>query len=281
MSRDHEVVLASMNVHGGRGADGTPFDVTAACRSLGADIIALQEAWHADGQPDSVAETAHGLGAQLIRADLVTDTNLNDLRIASETIPGRFGLALLTTLPVAGCEVAGLGRAPGDTAPRVAQLVTVAMPGEGRLRVANTHLTHRFTSPAQLLRLVRLLAGSNVPTVIVGDLNMPGPLTGLAVGYRQLVRGRTFPAHRPFVQLDHVLASREVAGIRGEVLPAAGSDHLAIRTRLRCGTPGPDPRGGARGREPAGPGEAPPRPGEVSCAIGSETLASCCSLRVL
>ena len=233
VNRDHDVVLASMNVHGGSAADGTPFDLAAACRSLGADIIALQEAWHADGQPDPVAAVARTLGARLIRADLMTGTSLNRLRIAEEPVPARFGLALLTTLPVAECEMADLGRAPGDAAPRMAQLVTLVMPGGGGLRVVNTHLTHRFTSPVQLLRLVRRLAQSKVPTVIAGDLNMPGPVTGLAAGYRQLVRGRTFPADRPFVQLDHVLATRHVTDRGGEVLPPAGSDHLAVRTRLR------------------------------------------------
>jgi len=41
----------------------------------------------------------------------------------------------------------------------------------------------------QLVRLTRLLAASTVPTVIAGDLNMPGPVTGLAVGYAPAVNG--------------------------------------------------------------------------------------------
>jgi endonuclease/exonuclease/phosphatase family metal-dependent hydrolase len=86
-----------------------------------------------------------------------------------------------------------------------------------------------------LLRLVRLLRPDSVPTVIVGDLNMPGPVSGLAVGYFPAVNGRTFPAHRPLVQLDHMLASRGVTARDGEVATPAGSDHLPIRARLRLG----------------------------------------------
>lgn len=232
MTGDREVVVASMNAHGGRRADGMPFDLEAACHRFQADIIALQETWHANGEPDPIAEIARGLGAQVLRDDLVTGTSLRELNIATETAGGRWGLALLTTLPVVGCEVVRLGRAPGDPVLRGAQLVTVEVGGSG-LRIANTHLTHRCMSPVQLLSLVRRLAISDVPTVIVGDLNMPGPVTGLAAGYRLVVTGRTFPANLPLVQLDHVLAGRGVTGHCGEVLPPAGSDHLPIRARLR------------------------------------------------
>src|SRR5437899_2235254 len=101
VSGDPGVVLASLNLHGGRGGDRAPFDVAAACLSLKADIIVLQEAWCPDGHPDSVAEAGDAIGAQLIRADLATGTDLRRLRIAPDTARGRWGLAALTTLPVA------------------------------------------------------------------------------------------------------------------------------------------------------------------------------------
>jgi endonuclease/exonuclease/phosphatase family metal-dependent hydrolase len=227
------MILASMNLHGGRGADGTPFDVVAVCRQLKADMIVLQEAWWPAGQPDPVAEAAQALGAQLLRTGLVTDTDLRSLAIARDLRHGRLGLAVLTTLPVTGYEVADLGRTPGDKVGRAAQLVTVTTPAGASLRVANTHLTHRLLSPVQLVRLTRRLAASTVPTVIAGDLNMPGPVSGLAVGYAPAVNGKTFPAGRPLVQLDHMLTSRAVRAGDGKVLPPAGSDHLPIRACLR------------------------------------------------
>jgi len=227
------MILASMNLHGGRGADGTPFDVVTACRELKADVIVLQEAWWPAGQPDPVAEAAQALGAQLLRTELVTDTDLHSLAIARDLRHGRLGLAVVTALPVTGYEVADLGQTPGDKIGRAAQLVTVTTPAGASLRVANTHLTHRLLSPVQLVRLTRRLAASTVPTVIAGDLNMPGPVSGLAVGYTPAVHGRTFPAHRPLLQLDQMLTSRAVRAGDGQVLPPAGSDHLPIRACLR------------------------------------------------
>lgn len=231
-SQNGDLVLASLNVHGGRGADGTPFDIQAACRRFSADLIVLQEAWHRDGLPDPVAEAAEALGLQAIRAHLV-HSDLRALNIARDPAPGRWGLAVLTTLPVISSELVDLGSVPGDPISRAALVVTVRAPGGASLRVANAHLTHRFFSPVQLVRLVCRLAASEIPTVIVGDLNMPGPVTALAVGYSPGVSGRTFPAQCPLVQLDHLLTRGEVRACDGEVLPPVGSDHLPIRARLR------------------------------------------------
>ena len=227
------MILASMNLRGGRGADSTPFDVVTACRELKADMIVLQEAWWPASQPDLVADAAQVLGARLLRTEMLTDTDRRSLASARDLRHGRLGLAVVTTLPVAGYEVADLGRTPGDKVSRAAQLVTVSTPGGASLRAVNTHLTHRLLSPVQLVRLTRLLAASTVPTVIAGDLNMPGPVTGLAVGYAPAVNGRTFPAEGPLLQLDHILTSRGVRARDGQVLPPAGSDHLPIRARLR------------------------------------------------
>ena len=233
MTTNTETILASLNTHGGRGADGRPYDLEAACRQFKADIIVLQEVWRPHSGPDPVADIAAALGAEMLRENLVDDTSLRSFGIADEPGRGQWGLATLTTVPVTGYEVVDLGRIAGDATPRAAQLVTVELPGRGPLRIANTHLTYRLLSPVQLLRLVRRLDAGDIPTVIAGDLNMPAPLTGLAAGYAQAVSGRTFPAHRPLLQLDHILASRQVARCGGEVLPPAGSDHLPVRARLR------------------------------------------------
>jgi endonuclease/exonuclease/phosphatase family metal-dependent hydrolase len=233
MSGDQELILASLNTHGGRGADGVAYDLEAACRQLKADVIVLQEVWHARGEADPADVIASALGAQAIRADLRSDIDLRSMAISAETARGRWGLAVLTTMPVAHYAVTDLGRTPGDPTPRMAQLVTLEMPGGGKLRVANTHLTHMFASPVQLVRLVLHLAADDVPTVIAGDLNMPMPVTGLAAGYAPAVIGRTYPAARPRVQLDHILADRRVTRSGGEVLGPAGSDHLPVRARLR------------------------------------------------
>jgi len=173
-----ETILASLNTHGGRGADGRPYDLEAACRQFKADIIVLQEVWRPHSGPDPVADIAAALGAEMLRENLVDDTSLRSFGIADEPGRGQWGLATLTTVPVTGYEVVDLGRIAGDATPRAAQLVTVELPGRGPLRIANTHLTYRLLSPVQLLRLVRRLDAGDIPTVIAGDLNMPAPLTG-------------------------------------------------------------------------------------------------------
>ena len=233
MRSSTETVLASLNTHGGRDADGRRYDLEAACRQFKADIIVLQEVWRPHDEPNPVEELAVALGTEPLWTDLIRDVNLASVGIADERARGRWGLATLTTAPVLEFEVTDLGRIPGDLAPRAAQLVTVELPGRGPLRIVNTHLTYRLLSPVQLIRLVRRLVLDDIPTVIAGDLNMPLPVTGLAAGYAPAVSGRTYPAGRPLLQLDHILASRRVARRGGEVLPPAGSDHLPVRARLR------------------------------------------------
>jgi endonuclease/exonuclease/phosphatase family metal-dependent hydrolase len=227
------MILASLNLHGGRRADGTPFDVVAACRQLKADMILLQEAWWPADRPDPVAAAARALGHRILRADLVAGADLRGLGIAADASRGQWGLAVLTALPVTGYEVADLGPTPGERMSRAAQLVTVTTPDGASLRVVNTHLTYLLFSPVQLVRLTRRLAAGTAPTVIAGDLNMPGPVSGLAVGYSPAVNGRTYPAHRPLLQLDQMLTSGGVRATDGRVLPPVGSDHLPIRACLR------------------------------------------------
>lgn len=244
------ITLASLNLHGGLTSQGTPFDVAEACHRLKADVITLQEAWRPEAHPDAVTEVAAVLGAEVRHRGLARNTNRARLGVGSDQGTGTWGLAVLTMLPVIGYHEIELGRAPGDPIGRAAQVLTLATPGGTALRVVNTHLTHRFSSPVQLILLVRRLATrpvpdgpaargpaarGPVPTVIVGDLNMPRPATMVALGYRAPVRSRTFPAGRPLIQLDHMLLHGPVTATGGEVAEPLGSDHLPIRAQLSLG----------------------------------------------
>lgn len=245
MNHDEPITLASLNLHGGLTARGEPFDVAEACHRLKADVITLQEAWRPDEQPDVVTAVAAELGAQVRHRGLARNTSRALLGVGADTGSGSWGLAVLSQLPVTGYQEIELGRAPGDRISRAAQVVTLTMPGGAALRVVNTHLTHRFTSPVQLTLLTRRLAagpapgpagepagGPEIPTVIVGDLNMPRPGTLAAPGYRATVRGRTYPAGRPWIQLDHLLVCGPVRVSGAEVADPVGSDHLPIRAEL-------------------------------------------------
>ncbi len=230
------LTIGSLNLHCGLSAAGWPFDVPAALASLDADVIAVQEAWWAaDGTaPDDVAAAADKLGAELIRVPLAGRTSLGDLGITPNPDRGSWGIGVLSRLPVTSQETIDLGQAPGDSNRRAALICTIEAPGGWLLRLVSTHLTHRFTSPVQLYKLTQQLArgDDHLPTVIAGDLNMPRLATWIAAGYAPTVRGRTFPADRPVIQLDHLLVTPQLTVAGAAVLGPVGSDHLPVRARL-------------------------------------------------
>jgi endonuclease/exonuclease/phosphatase family metal-dependent hydrolase len=234
-----ELTVASLNLHRGFGFFGQPFDVAAALCQLEAETVCVQESWQPDSaEGDSVAEAAGKLGASLRRTTMLRPASLSLPGVSADSGPGDLAIAVLTTLPVTDYAVIELGRAPADDVPRFAQVLTLALAGGTSVRVVNTHLTHRLTSPLQLRNLrQRLRAGARqsdqLPTIVVGDLNMPRPLAALSLAYGPTVRGRTWPATRPLIQLDHILTDRNFKVIESAVLPHAGSDHLPIRARLR------------------------------------------------
>ena len=245
MSDGNLITLASLNLHGGLDSHGRPYDVAAACFGLKADVIALQEAWRPDGQPDVVTEVADALGATVRHRGLATWASRAGLGLGGDRAPGSWGLAVLSTLPVTGYAEIEVGRAPWDRISRAAQVITVTLPGGAPLRIVNAHLTHRYTSPVQLALLAYRLAGrpgparteppTAEPTIIAGDLNMPRVGTLAAPGYRDAVRGRTFPALRPLIQLDHLLIRGRISAQDGEVLGPVGSDHLPVRAQFSVG----------------------------------------------
>ncbi len=175
------------------------------------------------------------LGAALYRVPQRSGIRLADF-VASSGPAGRESgdlcLAILTTLPVTCYQVRALGRAPGDSVPRLAQVICLHLANDASIRIINTHLTHRLTSPVQLGALWRYLRRRPEPTLIAGDLNMPRLIAGRLAGFEPAVSGRTWPAWQPLIQLDHLLADREVRAVAGSVLPSAGSDHLPVRATI-------------------------------------------------
>jgi endonuclease/exonuclease/phosphatase family metal-dependent hydrolase len=236
--------VASLNLHCGFGFYGQPFDVAAALCQLEADVICVQESWLPaegdDGGParDPLAEAAAKLGAEVHRVVMTRPQGLNMAGVPPTSVAGELGIAVLTTLPVTGYEVIELGLAPGDDVPRFGQVVTLRLAGGARVCAVNTHLTHRLTSPLQLRALRQRLRAAaqntgHFPTIVVGDLNMPRPVAAMSISYDATVRGKTWPANRPFVQLDHIVVDQRFKVIHSQVLPAVGSDHLPVRARLR------------------------------------------------
>jgi len=162
----------------------------------------------------------------------------------SGSVAGGYGVGLVSRWPVAGWRVLRLAPAPVRSPvyvpgqrgvilladePRVALVADIDTPA-GRLVVATTHLSFvPGWNVVQLRRVTRDLAARGGASVLVGDLNLPGPVPRWASGWRSLARLPTFPVDRPMVQIDHVLAHGpvpEVTAVAAHRLPL--SDHRAL-----------------------------------------------------
>lgn len=247
--------LATWNVLSGRSlADGTadPALLAECAASLDADVLALQEVDRAQartGEVDQSAAVAEAVGAVDWRfVPALYGTPGETWRRADDADPGgtAYGIALFSRLPVSSWRTLRLPRVPRvglpmpmpgtrrwrwvPDEPRVAVCARVAAPF-GDVTVAATHLSFIPAWNAWQLRYVvaalRRLPG---PYLLMGDLNLPGPLPRVFAGWECLARGATFPAPSPHVQLDHVLASPGLdLDVRDcDIRELAVSDHRAV-----------------------------------------------------
>jgi endonuclease/exonuclease/phosphatase family metal-dependent hydrolase len=229
------VSLATLNVRWGLRTTGGDIDLVSCVRSLRAEVVLLQELWASPGAPRALDDAAAELGYTAVELPLthfgVRQTRGFAKHRGQET--GRWGLAVLSRLPVVDVHSIPLGRAHGDDVSRAALAVSHSLDG-CPFMVITTHLTHHAAfAPLQLRRLARAIAAYEPPLVIAGDLNCVGTLASpLLPRLRRAVRARTWPARRPLVQLDHVFTSRCVAVCDARALPDIGSDHLPLRVEL-------------------------------------------------
>lgn len=252
--------LATFNLlHGRSPVDGIvdPDRLAAAVASLDVDVLALQEVdrgQERSGRVDQTALVADALGAVDARfVPALVGTPGREWRTAgigdADAVP-TYGVGLVSRLPVARWRRIPLGTSPARLPllidarrpalvrdePRVA--VAAELAGDGLVgTVVSTHLSFApGVNVGQLLRLARALRDARRPVVVLGDLNLPGPVPPLVLpGWRSLVRGTTFPAEDPRVQLDHALL-REPARLdaSGHVVELPVSDHRALVVELRA-----------------------------------------------
>lgn len=262
----HEVVVASLNLHAGLDRANVPFDVVAACASLSADILVLQEVWWPAGGASQAAAVAASLGydhrwsslgsgscapagAQTHWARLVgtrlpavrIDETLASERRCAPTDRGRFewgrrghlGIAVLSRLPILGSETLVFPRLQRDPTMRSALVVTVDL-GTTTMEVIGTHMAHLSRGSLLHYAALRRTVGAAVGRrILVGDMNLWGPIVELLLpGWRRAVVGRSWPAHAPIAQPDHILTASGVTVVDGGVMPRVGSDHRPISARL-------------------------------------------------
>jgi endonuclease/exonuclease/phosphatase family metal-dependent hydrolase len=252
----NELTIITLNLHGGMrnrriatprlrhpapapgeaSTDGA-FDAGAVLQSLDADVLVAQEVWWPDDEPSAVDIAAERSGARVhgtfFGRGLVEPW---PHYVSGERARGRIGIAVVSRLPVRGLSELSVGNVAMDPAPhRRAQRLVLDVGGE-QLDLIAVHLSSRlpYAPPIQLRNLRRRLPAPDRRTVIVGDFNLWGPaVVAMLPGWRRAVRGRTWPAHRPHSQIDHVLVRDDVAVVNGTVLGEVGSDHRPLRATLR------------------------------------------------
>lgn len=257
MNDTNDLTVVTLNVHGGQRNRGiaTPrlryhpppatassngaFDVAGALRAFDADIIVVQEGWWPDDSPAAVDIVAAERGATVHWASFgrgSVDPWPHIISARPHRTCGEIGIALMSRVPARLVEVIPVGDLPGDPASRRCALHVALDVGGHELDLVAVHLSSRlpYAPPIQLRNLRRRLPERDRRTVIVGDFNLWGPaVVAMLPGWRRAVRGRTWPAHRPHSQIDHVLVRDDVEVVDAAVLDGVGSDHLPLRVTLR------------------------------------------------
>jgi endonuclease/exonuclease/phosphatase family metal-dependent hydrolase len=239
-----ELTLGSLNLHMGRGTGGhdAPFyDVVTACKEVDTDVLVVQEAWVPDDDEGDVLAVAAALGYEVAGTFAVARASCHDqVRLVAREGPagdGDWVVAVLSRLPVRAAEVVPVGpQLPRDPGRRAVVRAVVDAGGGVPFTVVGTHMPLLKDPVWRLAPAVRAaLPGTDTLAAFAGDMNMWGWCVDRLVGpgWRRAVRGRTYPAHRPHSQTDHILVNAPVTVVSAEVVPQVRSDHRPVRARLR------------------------------------------------
>jgi endonuclease/exonuclease/phosphatase family metal-dependent hydrolase len=231
--------IATYNIHRCRGLDGRtrPDRIAAVIRSIGADVVALQEVVGAGPRGGGHAEE---IGAALGMGWIMSSARL--LR------GHQFGNTVLSRLPITQHLEHDLSWKTCE--PRRLQRVDVSVNGS-TLHVYNVHLgTALLERRHQAERLAEIVTDRHVPgpKLVLGDFNewMRGLVTSTlsarlnSVDLRNyLSRRRTYPGVFPLLHLDHIYYAGHVE-ILGVELPRTrlalvASDHLPLVADVRVG----------------------------------------------
>ncbi len=258
--------VASFNVHAGIDGFGRPTSAVDAAVAIDADVLFVQEAWRS-GKGDLAAQVAaatgavahvyelsagflrhgedpstrwqprgallngrHGIVLDAVRP--VPEAHRRRLSSSPRFEYGEWCMGLVTRLEVLDLEVLELTHLAKDRARR--RLVCATLDADGQaLRCFGLHGAHlSHGSLGQYRELVVDLAArldEATPAVLGGDLNCWGFVARRVLrGWRQAVRGPTWPAWRPHSQLDHLFVRGPVDVVDGRVLDVRESDHRPV-----------------------------------------------------
>ncbi|MGI8710259.1 MAG: endonuclease/exonuclease/phosphatase family protein [Acidimicrobiales bacterium] len=233
--------VTSFNTRWGRTVDDAPFDLARTLAAFDSDVICLQEVWEPADGSGPLGAVATDLGYRLVKAPLAASFVIPRPEITEHPgqAAGTWGVALLSRLDVRRVRIVDLGRLfeRWDVATRLAILADVQA-GPAAVTIAAHHLSFALPNAITQLRRLGGYLPSHQPSVVAGDCNLWGPVAVRALGrHRRAVRGRTWPAHRPHSQLDHLLVSPSLQVLDSAVLAPAGSDHLPVQATLALTAP--------------------------------------------
>lgn len=244
--------LATFNIGSARGPDGRcDLDgLRRAIAGLDVDVLALQEVdrdQRRSERADLTVVAAEAMGAEhRVFAPALYGTPGRRWRAARGTARDgpAYGCALLSRRPMTHVEVVhmpalpvvlplwvpGPGLVPVREEPRVAITARLRI-GDREVTVAATHLPFvPGWKRVQLRRLTERWRDAAAPLLLLGDLNLRAGAAARISGFRALAELPTFPAHRPRLQLDHVLLRgtlpARVVAVRTPVVPV--SDHRPL-----------------------------------------------------
>ncbi|WP_433011104.1 endonuclease/exonuclease/phosphatase family protein [Kribbella sp. CA-294648] len=230
--------VMSYNIHHGAGTDGV-LDLERIARVIensGADLIGLQEVDRHWSERSNWVNQPAWLAARL-KMHYAYAANL-DLPPLNPGEPRRqYGTAVLSKTPIKHFENTLLPKYPTGEQRGLA-VATTKIRGID-LRFANTHLTHNNNAERleQAQKVAELLAGSKVPTFVVGDLNArptAPEITTLTKIWRDTWAevgagpGYTSPTGNPAARIDYLLHSSKIEPVSAEVLTTIASDHLPV-----------------------------------------------------
>lgn len=227
-----ELTFATYNIHKAIGADGLrdPERILRVLRELDADVIALQEADRRLGERVSVLPRA-----------LLDDTPWCPLPVAKRR--QSIGWHGNTILIRRSFQCLGAGALDLPTLePRGAVFGEISA-GAFRFQVMGTHLDLSGLRRRDQIRALIDWHNSReqrLPTVLMGDFNQWGRLTGamreFGMGWQQIAPGASYPARTPLARLDRIVTTPHWSfvdgGVHHSALAAQASDHLPVYARL-------------------------------------------------
>lgn len=201
----------------------------AVLRELHADVIALQEADRRIGAREAV-----------LPRTLLDESPWHIAHVAKRPRSmGWHGNAILVRkdLPIDECHALDLP----TLEPRGAACAVIGE-GKHRFRVIGTHLDLSGLRRRDQVRSLLRFASDHgaMPTVILGDFNQWGHLTGamreFAGDWSQIAPGPSYPSRTPIARLDRVVHCGgwkcHAAQVHHSALAAIASDHLPIHADL-------------------------------------------------